>query len=105
LCLTTGEELRDGRSLVLTGVAAFRSAAVTVHARVIRPSSVRPSAAMLTGSAVKLWSKRSAAPLGQGRFKAYGAGSQPSGKIHPTTLALLKKLNYETAPRRPRGWP
>jgi protein-tyrosine-phosphatase len=31
--------------------------------------------------------------VGQERFKRYSAGSQPSGKIPPMTLALLKKLN------------
>ena len=28
--------------------------------------------------------------LGQGRFKAYGAGSHPGGKVNPFTLELLK---------------
>ncbi len=33
---------------------------------------------------------------GRGRFKAFSAGSQPKGKVHPQTLKLLKSLNYNT---------
>jgi protein-tyrosine-phosphatase len=42
--------------------------------------------------------------LGQGRFKAYSAGSQPSGQVHPMALALLKKLNYATSELRSKSW-
>jgi arsenate reductase (thioredoxin) len=42
--------------------------------------------------------------LGQGRFKAYSAGSQPSGQIHPRALALLKKSNYDTSSLRSKSW-
>jgi arsenate reductase (thioredoxin) len=42
--------------------------------------------------------------LGHGRFKAYSAGSQPSGQIHPNALALLKKLNYDTSGVRSKSW-
>jgi arsenate reductase len=34
--------------------------------------------------------------VGQGRFRAYSAGSQPKGAVHPQALALLKKLNFDT---------
>jgi arsenate reductase (thioredoxin) len=42
--------------------------------------------------------------LGQGRFKAYSAGSQPKGEVHPDTLQLLKTLNYDTSFARSKPW-
>ncbi|MBY0224760.1 MAG: arsenate reductase ArsC [Hyphomicrobium sp.] len=42
--------------------------------------------------------------LGQGRFKGYSAGSQPSGKVHPYALHLLQKLNYDTSSLRSKSW-
>jgi protein-tyrosine-phosphatase len=42
--------------------------------------------------------------LGAGRFKAYSAGSQPKGEIHPRTLQLLKRLNYPAASFRSKSW-
>ena len=42
--------------------------------------------------------------LGQGRFKAYSAGSQPMGKVHPFALQLLKNLNYDTSFARSKSW-
>lgn len=42
--------------------------------------------------------------VGQGRFKAYSAGSQPKGEVHPRTLSLLKHLNYNTDFARSKDW-
>jgi arsenate reductase len=42
--------------------------------------------------------------LGGGKFRAYSAGSQPSGKVHPHALELLKRLNYDTAGLRSKSW-
>lgn len=42
--------------------------------------------------------------LGAGRFKSYSAGSQPSGRVHPYALDLLKHLNYDTAALRSKSW-
>jgi protein-tyrosine-phosphatase len=42
--------------------------------------------------------------LGAGRFKAYSAGSQPSGKVHPYALDLLRQLNYDTSSLRSKSW-
>lgn len=41
---------------------------------------------------------------GKGRFKAYSAGSQPTGKVNPHALALLKSLNYPTDFARSKNW-
>lgn len=42
--------------------------------------------------------------VGQGRFKAYSAGSQPKGKVHPQSIALLKRLNFDTSFARSKNW-
>jgi protein-tyrosine-phosphatase len=42
--------------------------------------------------------------LGQGTFKAYSAGSQPKGQVHPETLRLLQGLDYDTAGFRSKSW-
>jgi len=42
--------------------------------------------------------------LGAGRFKAYSAGSQPSGRVHPFALELLKRLNYDTSELCSKSW-
>lgn len=42
--------------------------------------------------------------LGAGRFKAYSAGSQPSGRVHPYARELLEKLNYDTSSLRSKSW-
>lgn len=41
---------------------------------------------------------------GIGRFKAFSAGSQPKGEVHPQALALLKKLNHSTGFARSKDW-
>ncbi|OWZ89234.1 ArsR family transcriptional regulator [Sinorhizobium sp. LM21] len=42
--------------------------------------------------------------LGMGKFKAYSAGSQPKGEVHPFALQLLKGLNYDTSFARSKAW-
>jgi protein-tyrosine-phosphatase len=41
---------------------------------------------------------------GQGRFRAYSAGSYPQGKVNPHTLKLLESLHYPTDGLQPRAW-
>ena len=41
---------------------------------------------------------------GQGKFRAFSAGSQPKGQIHPYTLDLLRKLNYDVTGMRSKSW-
>lgn len=41
---------------------------------------------------------------GQGRFKAYSAGSQPRGTVHPQAIAVLQKLNHATDFARSKDW-
>ncbi len=42
--------------------------------------------------------------LGEGRFRAFSAGSHPAGDIHPETRALLQSLGYRTEGLRSKGW-
>lgn len=42
--------------------------------------------------------------LGRPKFKAYSAGSQPRGAIHPYALDLLKKNNYDVSQLRSKSW-
>ena len=42
--------------------------------------------------------------IGSGKFKAFSAGSQPKGEIHPFALQLLKGLNHDTAFARSKNW-
>lgn len=42
--------------------------------------------------------------FGAGKFKAYSAGSMPKGEVHPETLALLKRLNYDVSDFRSKSW-
>ncbi len=42
--------------------------------------------------------------VGQGRFKGFSAGSMPKGEVHPVTLDLLKKQNYDVRQFRSKNW-
>ncbi|MEP9390294.1 arsenate reductase ArsC [Mesorhizobium sp. KR9-304] len=42
--------------------------------------------------------------VGQGRFRAFSAGSQPKGEVHPYALELLKSLNHDTSFARSKSW-
>jgi arsenate reductase len=42
--------------------------------------------------------------LGEGRFKAYSAGTHPSGFIHPYTIELLHSIGYETSHLYSKSW-
>jgi protein-tyrosine-phosphatase len=42
--------------------------------------------------------------IGQGRFKAFSAGSQPKGTVHPYALDLLKSLNHDVGFARSKNW-
>jgi protein-tyrosine-phosphatase len=42
--------------------------------------------------------------IGQGKFRAYSAGSQPKGEVNPNTIALLRGLDYDTSVFRSKSW-
>jgi arsenate reductase (thioredoxin) len=42
--------------------------------------------------------------VGAGKFRAYSAGSQPKGQVHPETQRLLQSLGYDTSGFRSKSW-
>ena len=42
--------------------------------------------------------------LGQGRFRAWSAGSRPKGEVHPLALATLQRLRLPTQGYRSKSW-
>lgn len=41
---------------------------------------------------------------GAGRFRAYSAGSQPKGEVHPEALRLLRELGFPAEGFRSKSW-
>jgi protein-tyrosine-phosphatase len=42
--------------------------------------------------------------LGAAKFRAFSAGSQPKGHLHPETIRLLQSLGYDTSRFRSKSW-
>lgn len=42
--------------------------------------------------------------VGQGRFRAFSAGSQPKGEVNPFALRLLRQSGFDTAFARSKSW-
>jgi len=42
--------------------------------------------------------------LGKGRFKAYSAGSHPTGKVHPIVIETIALLGYPVNDLRSKSW-
>jgi arsenate reductase (thioredoxin) len=71
------------------------------------PVTDRPFNALFlcTGnSARSIFGEAILAREGLGKFKAYSAGSQPRGEVHPYTLELLRHLNHPTKGIRSKSW-
>ncbi len=41
---------------------------------------------------------------GAGRFRAFSAGSQPKGAVHPLSLEVLAEMGYPTVGLRSKSW-
>ena len=41
---------------------------------------------------------------GGGKFRAFSAGSQPKGSVHPRTLELLRTEGYDVSQLRSKNW-
>jgi protein-tyrosine-phosphatase len=42
--------------------------------------------------------------LGEGKFRAYSAGSTPAGRVNPHALDLLSSLGHDTSGLRSKSW-
>ena len=42
--------------------------------------------------------------MGEGRFRAYSAGSQPKGEVHPMTVDVLSTFDFPTEGLRSKNW-
>ena len=42
--------------------------------------------------------------LGSGRFRAFSAGSQPKGQVHPMALEVLKEYKFPHEGFRSKNW-
>lgn len=42
--------------------------------------------------------------LGEGRVRAWSAGSHPKGEVHPLSLEILRKHGHETSGLRSKSW-
>lgn len=41
---------------------------------------------------------------GAGKFRAFSAGSQPKGRVHPQTIQLLQSLGHDISGFRSKSW-
>ena len=41
---------------------------------------------------------------GNGKFRAFSAGSHPNGQVNPHTIQLLQSLDYDTSAFRSKSW-
>ncbi len=41
---------------------------------------------------------------GVGKFRAFSAGSQPKGEVHPVAVEVLRQFNYKTDDLRSKSW-
>ncbi len=42
--------------------------------------------------------------MGHGRFRAFSAGSHPSGKVNPLAIEKARQVNYSTEALRSKSW-
>jgi protein-tyrosine-phosphatase len=57
-----------------------------------------------TNSARSILAEAAMNQMGRGRFKAYSAGPEPVGAVHPLALHVLEDLHVDTGFARPKSW-
>jgi protein-tyrosine-phosphatase len=55
-------------------------------------------------SARSVFAEAALGRLGGQRFRAYSAGSQPRGEVHPVALAILRERGYDVSGLRSKSW-
>lgn len=69
------------------------------------PSKIYNTLFLCTGnSARSIMAEALLNQLGNGRFKAYSAGSLPGARVHPLTLAVLESAKLPTDNLRSKSW-
>src|ERR1700746_1540449 len=59
---------------------------------------------LCTGNSARSIAEAILNKIGARRFRAYSAGSQPKGRVHPETIRLLQRLGYDTSGFRSKSW-
>lgn len=59
---------------------------------------------LCTGNSARSILAESILNKASGKFRAFSAGSQPRGEVHPQAIALLQSLGYETGGLRSKSW-
>lgn len=71
----------------------------------IGPSRVHNVLFLCTGnSARSILAESILTKLGAGRFRAFSAGSQPRGAVHPLAIKTLESLAFPTGGLRSKSW-
>lgn len=55
-------------------------------------------------SARSIMSEAAISVLGQGKFQAFSAGSQPTGKVNPFAIEQAETIGFDTSKARSKSW-